>query len=86
MPIKTYTLLILAKQLLEELSVDFPIDNAEIQMLIDEFFSENPRVVGTENEGNGNSYIGAIRDMFYQAAQQLDEFWQECHPESYEEM
>lgn len=86
MPIRTYTLLILAKQLLEELSEDFPIDNSDIQTLIDEFFSENQRVVGTENEGKGNSYIGAIRDMFHQAAQQMDEFWAECHPESYEEM
>ena len=86
MPIRTYILLTLAKELLEELSEDFPIDHADIQLLIDEFFSENPRVVSTENEGKGNSYIGAIRDMFYGAAQQMDEFWEQEYPDDYEEM
>ena len=86
MPIRTYILLKLAKQLLEELSEDFPIDNEDIQLLIDEFFFEDKQVVGTENEGKGNNYIGAIRDMFYQAAQQMDAFWEQCHPEDYQEM
>ena len=86
MPIKTYTLLRLANQLLEECSDGFGTDNESIQMLIDEFFSEDRMVIGTENEGKGNSYIGTIRDMFQEAAQQIDDFWRECHPDSYEEM
>lgn len=86
MPINTYTLLSLANELLEECSDGLGTENETLQMLIDEFFSQDARVVGTENEGKGNSYIGTIRDMFYEAAQQMDEFWRECHPESYEEM
>ena len=61
-------------------------DPEELHNTIHAFFTTDPDIVGTENEGKTNSYYEAIRDMFFHAAEQVDELWAEQDPDNHTSM
>ena len=58
----------------------------EISERITKFFATDPDVVGTENEGDHTGYYEALREMFFQTAQQLDEIYERNNPDNHTPM
>ena len=85
--IRTRTLLKLTHQLLDVIhQSDLGVDPEELQDTIHAFFTTDPDIVGTENEGKTDSYYEAIRDMFFHAAEEIDELWAEQDPDTHTSM
>ena len=82
--IKTSILLKLMHKLLDICQSDpLGVSNEKIHQAIDEFFTADEEVVGTDNEGQTDSYYEVIRDMFVETAEQIDKMWQEHDPDNH---
>ena len=82
--IRTLTLLKLAHKILElDHETNFGAELEEISELISEFFATDEDVIGTENEGNDEGYYEALRDMFFQTAEKIDEIWEKNDPDNH---
>ena len=82
--IRTSTLLKLAHKILEaDHETDVGAPKEEILEILEEFFATDTDVVGTENEGNSKGYYEAIREMFLQTTEKIDEIWQETDPDNH---
>ena len=85
--IRNSTLLKLATHLLElDHETNFGAEESEIEEAITEFFNTDESVVGTENEGKTTDYYEALREMYKQTAEKLDEIWQRIDPDSYDDI
>ena len=82
--IRTQVLLKLAQKLLDaDHQSNIGADIEELREIITEFFVTDEDVIGTENEGKTDSYHEAIRDMFFQTAEKIDDLWRETDPDNY---
>ena len=85
--IRTEILLKLAHKILElDHKTDFGAKSEEISELISEFFRTDEDVIGTENEGKSDSYYEAIRDMFLQTSEKIDEIYERNDPDNHTPM
>ena len=72
--IRTEILLKLAHKILDaDHETNFGADPEEIREIITEFFATDEDVIGTENEGNDTGYFEALRDMFAQTAEIMEQ-------------
>ena len=81
--IKTSILLKLMHKLLDICQSDSSVVSEEIHEAIHKFFTTDEQVVGTDNEGQADSYYETIRDMFLETTEQIDGMWQERDPDNH---